>query len=33
MVYECLKEKAELNISGRFADAEDCREIYNDKYK
>lgn len=32
-VYRCLKEKAELNISGQFADAEDCRETYNDKYK
>ncbi len=32
-VYLCLKEKAELNISGQFADAEDCKEIYRSKYK
>ena len=32
-VYRCLKEKAELNIRGQFADAEDCREIYRSKYK
>jgi len=32
-VYLCLKEKAELNINGQFADAESCRKIYNNKYK
>jgi len=31
-VYRCLKEKAELNISGQFADAEDCKQIYHNKY-
>jgi len=32
-VYSCLKEKAELNINGQFADAEDCKQIYNNKYR
>lgn len=32
-VYTCLKEKALQNISGQFADAKECKEIYYLKYK
>lgn len=32
-VYKCLKEKALQNISGQFADAKECGEIYYFKYK
>lgn len=32
-VYQCLKEKAELNISRQFADAESCKEILRNKNK
>lgn len=32
-VYTCLKEKALQNMSGQFADAKECKEIYYFKYK